>query len=345
MNEMLVQHFLIALFVAFCVSVSLCFLFITRNKQTWLDLPNERSLHKVPVPRLGGIAIASGVACAVLLLLQGLQSFLTVYHGVAAAILLAIAVLDDRQGLHPLIRLLAQVVAAAVLVWGAHAYVSAQWLTGLWPVLGIVVLMWCINLYNFMDGMDGFAGAMGVVGFATLSILAVMQGQTEYAMFCAVIVAACIGFLCFNFPPARIFMGDSGSTLLGMFMGALSIHGWKSGIYPLWVPLLVFSPFWVDATVTLCKRLCKREKVWLPHRQHHYQRWVLAGYSHRQVLRVYVCLMLACSATAILQQHMQQSWMNIGLPLAWVVCYGLIILQSERKLRQNSSAAAVRSKG
>lgn len=323
-----------ALLAAFSVSAFLCYWMVTREKQFLLDHPNERSLHAMPVSRLGGVAIWLGVVCAVLLVRYTLADVVGIYHIMAAALLLLIALLDDKRGLHPLLRLMAQGIAAALLVFGERIYVSAEWWAWLWPVLGLVVLMWCINLYNFMDGMDGFAGAMGAIGFATLSILGFIQGQTAFAMLCVIIAAACAGFLCFNFPPARIFMGDSGSTLLGLAMGTLSIQGWKLGIYPLWMPLLVFSPFCVDATVTLCKRLSKGEKVWLPHRQHYYQRWVLAGYSHRQVVRVNIYLMLVCSTTVIFQQLIQSVWADIGLPLAWVVCYGSLVLLSERKLRQ-----------
>jgi UDP-N-acetylmuramyl pentapeptide phosphotransferase/UDP-N-acetylglucosamine-1-phosphate transferase len=322
------------LFVAFLASSFLCYWIVKYAQHVWLDHPNERSLHTAPVPRLGGVAIWLGVVCAIGLLQQTLMDEVGAYLSIAAVLLLVTALLDDRHGLHPLLRLVAQMSAACLLVWGEHVYVSAAWLTWLWPLLGVVVLVWCINLYNFMDGMDGFAGAMAVIGFATLAVLGVMQTQTAFAVFCAVIATASAGFLCFNFPPARIFMGDSGSTVLGLMMGVLSIQGWQLHVYSLWVPVLLFSPFGVDATVTLCKRLCKREKVWLPHRQHYYQRWVLAGYSHRQVTGAYVILMLACAATAVIQQYAQQTWIDIGLPLAWLVCYGFLVLQSERSLQR-----------
>ncbi|MBK8103801.1 MAG: glycosyltransferase family 4 protein [Cellvibrionales bacterium] len=331
----------LVLFAAFSASACLCFLIVTRRKQIWLDHPNERSLHKAPVSRLGGIAIWLGVLCAVLLTRSELSDLLSIYHMIAALLLLFIALLDDGRGLHPASRFVAQAIAAVSLVWSESVYVSVAWLPWLWPIIGVVVLMWCTNLYNFMDGMDGFAGSMGAIGFATLAILGIAQEQIPFAIFSAIISASCVGFLCFNFPPARIFMGDSGSTVLGFFMGALSIQGWQLNLYPLWVPVLIFSPFWVDATVTLGLRLYRREKVWLAHRQHHYQRWVLAGYSHRQVLGWYIVLMLSCSFTAIIQQTVQHPLANIGLPLAWLVCYGSLILQSERKLRQVKVSGSV----
>jgi len=321
-----------ALFV-FAVSFSVCYWIVTRGKKILLDHPNDRSLHVTPVPRLGGVAIVAGVFIGVVLCHFALNAAISVFACAATVVLLAAALWDDKKGLPPFVRLVVQCFAALLLVWGDGLYVDWQILSWLWPVLGVLVLVWSINLFNFMDGMDGFAGSMACIGFAALAISGVMQGQVEFAMLCAIISAACLGFLCFNFPPARIFMGDSGSTLLGLAMGGLSVWGWKLKIYPLWMPMVIFSPFWVDATATLLRRLYRGEKVWLPHRQHYYQRWVLAGYSHRRVVGINIGLMLLCAASVVVQQVCQWRWLEIGLPLVWFVCYGLIALYSERVLR------------
>ena len=133
----------------------------------------------------------------------------------------------------------------------------------------------------------GFAGA------------AALAGQSALALVCAGIAAAAAGFLCFNFHPARIFMGDVGSVPLGFTAGALGLVGWRSGAWPLWFPLLVFAPFILDATVTLLRRALRGEKVWQAHRSHYYQRMVQMGLGHRgTALRAYG-LMAGCGAAAL----------------------------------------------
>ncbi len=327
---------------AFVVSFCGCYWIVTRGKKFLLDHPNNRSLHKVPVPRLGGVAIVAGVVCSVIAYSVLLSETPSVYACVAVVALLLAALWDDKKNLPPLVRLSVQCVAALLLVWGEKLYVDMKWLPVLSPVFGILALMWCINLYNFMDGMDGFAGSMGAIGFAALACLGAIQGQMEYSTSCAVIAAACLGFLCFNFPPARIFMGDSGSTLLGLAMGALSVQGWKMNLFSLWVPAVIFSPFWVDATITLLRRLYRGEKVWRAHRQHYYQRWVLVGYSHRRVVSINIGLMLLCATTVVVAQACDFYWDSFGLPLAWFVCYGSIAYWSEQKLRTVEKVAEQR---
>lgn len=311
--------------IAFFISFLLCQWIIRRKKTAWLDQPNERSLHSVPVPRLGGIAIWSGFAGGALISGGLLWPVLDIYCLLASLLLLLIAMLDDRKTLKPVVRLCAQCIAAALVVFGAGWYVHWDMAGWIWPWLGVLVFVWGINLYNFMDGMDGFAGTMALIGFSALALLGWMHGDASFATLCLLVVCASAGFLCFNFPPARIFMGDSGSTVMGFAMVAASVVGWKKGFYPFWSPLVIFSPFWVDATLTLLVRLYRRERVWLPHRQHCYQRWVLAGYSHRQVTLVYGVVMLLCAISAIAWQGMDGGYNEAIVPAGWALFYGFVM--------------------
>jgi UDP-N-acetylmuramyl pentapeptide phosphotransferase/UDP-N-acetylglucosamine-1-phosphate transferase len=155
------------------------------------------------------------------------------------------------------------------------------------------------NLYYFMDGSDGLAGGMAVFGFGAFAWAAAMGGEAGLAVLCAGVAAAAAGFLCFNFHPARIFMGDVGSVPLGFLAGALGVAGWRAGAWPLWFPLLVFAPFILDATATLLRRALRGEKVWQAHRTHYYQRMVQMGLGHRgTALRAYG-LMAGCGAAAV----------------------------------------------
>jgi len=116
---------------------------------------------------------------------------------------------------------------------------------------------------------------------------------------CAIVAAAGIAFLLFNFPPARLFMGDAGSVPTGFLAAALSLQGWRDGEWPLWFPVMVFAPFVVDATLTLLKRIIARERIWQAHNKHYYQRLVRMGWTHRSTALAEYSLMLICGATAL----------------------------------------------
>jgi len=164
-------------------------------------------------------------------------------------------------------------------------------------VLGIA---WLTNLYNFMDGSDGLAGGMTVIGFAAYAVAAAWAEEPELATTCLCIAAAAAAFLVFNFPPARIFLGDVGSIPIGFLAGALGVVGWNDEAWPLWFPLVVFAPFVADATTTLARRLVRRERVWQAHRDHYYQRMVRSGLGHRGTALIAYGLMVVCAAGALL---------------------------------------------
>jgi len=260
---------------------------LLRRDSLPMDHPNERSLHATPTPRIGGLGIMAGVGVAALWLADG--PLLSVV--LAAATLTAISVLDDVRGLPVALRFLAHFVAAV-------ACLLALGLSGLTLFLGTLAVVWMTNLYNFMDGSDGLAGGMAVLGFGALALAAWLGDALGLAAFCASIAAAALAFLRFNFPPARVFMGDAGSIPLGFMAAALGILGARQNVWPWLFPLLVFSPFIVDASVTLARRGLRGEKIWQAHRSHYYQRVVLLGASHRQLALAAYALMLAVVALA-----------------------------------------------
>jgi UDP-N-acetylmuramyl pentapeptide phosphotransferase/UDP-N-acetylglucosamine-1-phosphate transferase len=180
-----------------------------------------------------------------------------------------------------------------------------------------------------MDGSDGLAGGMAAIGFGALALAAWMGGAHGMAVFCAGIAAAALAFLRFNFPPARLFMGDAGSIPLGFMAATLGILGARQNLWPWLFPLLVFSPFIVDASVTLARRGLRGEKIWQAHRSHYYQRVVLLGASHRQLALAAYALMLAVAALAFVLLILPQS-------AAWVLIlsgttYLLIFLAIDRR--------------
>lgn len=183
-----------------------------------------------------------------------------------------ISFLDDVKNLPVLLRLAVHGIAAFALVSGG---LTLPGMIG--AVVSWFAIVWMMNLYNFMDGMDGLAAGMAVFGFGFLGLAAWLSGNMEYAQLVWIVAASALGFLIPNLPPARIFMGDTGAVTLGMLAAAFSLWGVHDHVFPVWFPILVFSPFIVDATVTLIRRALRREKVWQAHREHYYQCLVLLG--------------------------------------------------------------------
>jgi UDP-N-acetylmuramyl pentapeptide phosphotransferase/UDP-N-acetylglucosamine-1-phosphate transferase len=215
-----------------------------------------------------------------------------------------ISFLDDIIDLPIIGRLLVHFVAAG----GAAAGLLLNRTGVVVVLLAVVAIVWMTNLYNFMDGMDGLAGGMALFGFGFYALAGVLSGHLPFAVTNAAIAAAAGAFLLFNFHPARIFMGDTGSTLFGFLAACLGLVGWQLGIWTLWFPGLVFSPFIVDATVTLARRLLRGEKVWRPHREHYYQRLVLSGWGHRRTVLAEYGVMGLCGGFALLYQYASEEW-------------------------------------
>lgn len=297
-----------------------------------LDHPNARSLHQRPLPRTGGWAVLGGLVISGVLLaafLPALRPHLIPLAGGLLPLVL-ISALDDRRGVAAQWRFIIHAGAATSLIladFGLTPYPTIDFpetllKTALCGLNGLFIL-WMINLYNFMDGMDGFAGGMAVFGFGALAVLGWLGGDPGFTAANAIVAAAAGGFLVSNFPPARIFLGDAGSSTLGLLAAALSLIGTQRGLFPLWVAWLAFSPFIVDATWTLLRRLHAGERVWQAHRSHHYQRLVLAGWGHRKTLLRSWILMAGCAATAVAAVAMPVSE-QVLLLVGWAGVYALI---------------------
>jgi len=144
-----------------------------------------------------------------------------------------------------------------------------------WTLVPLLLMIaWTVNLYNFMDGTDGLAGGMAVCGFGIFAVAAWQAGDLPLAQVAVVASAASAAFLIFNFPPANSVLGDVGSVPLGFLAAAIGLEGWINGVWPGWFPLMVFSPFIIDATIPLFKRVFRGARFWKAHRDHYYQRLV-----------------------------------------------------------------------
>ncbi len=282
--------------------------FLVRTKASFLpkDAPNTRSLHTLPTPRTGGLAVLLGLGVAATAGGEFPRGF-SPWVLAATALVAATSFADDRRGLPPALRLVLQAVAAATVVWGAGLTVPEIWLPAFGTVqtgraaglLAFLGLLWMANLYNFMDGMDGFAGGMTAVGGTFLGVALLQHGAPGSARLSFALAGAAAGFLTQNWPPARLFLGDVGAVTIGFLVGVLTLTGaTRAGLDPA-VPLLVFAPFVLDATFTLVRRAARRERVWEAHRGHLYQRLVLAGWGHRRTLFLEIALMLLSGAAGL----------------------------------------------
>jgi UDP-N-acetylmuramyl pentapeptide phosphotransferase/UDP-N-acetylglucosamine-1-phosphate transferase len=266
-----------------------------------LDHPNERSLHAAPIPRGGGIALVAAILFAWLALIAAgavAPRLAVVLFG--AALLAAISWIDDLRGLSPATRLLAQFVAVGL---GMIALMPAGpvfqgWLMPALDAVAVGLLwLWFVNLFNFMDGIDGLAGneaaaiAIGLVLFAGFGA----GRDPGLAVLAATAGAAALGFLVWNWAPARIFLGDVGSVPLGYLLGFLLLDVAARGSWK--IALILPLYFLADATLTLVRRLARGERVWRAHRQHFYQRAVQRGLGHAAVVRRVIAadfILIAC---------------------------------------------------
>jgi len=275
-----------------------------------LDVPNERSSHSAPTPRGGGVSIvvttltAVGLAGALGTMPTGLTATLIV-GGAAVAI---VGFVDDYR----------HVAVSARLAVHVFAFASCAWLLGRLPPIdfgianwdlgiagtacAVVFLVWFVNLYNFMDGIDGIASVEAICVAGCAAGLIASQGGAQSVIWLLVALLSAVGgFLIWNWPPARIFMGDAGSGFLGFTLGAIAWATVVSGQLTVWVWLILIGAFFCDATVTLLRRWRRGERLYTAHRSHAYQRMSRRFGSHQKVTLGFLAINLL--------------WLA---PLAWV---------------------------
>lgn len=311
---------------AFAVAAVLLWLLLHLRLPIALDRPNRRSLHSQLVPRTGGLALLAGAGAG--------AAFVPWAPPIAlVAVLVALAAvsfLDDLRGLPIAVRLACHLAAgaasAASLLWPAHGPGTV--------VAAAIAIAWMINAYNFMDGSDGMAGGMAVAGFAAYGWLGAVAGEAGLAAFCFSLAAAAAAFLLFNFHPARIFMGDAGSVPLGFLAATLGLYGWQRGQWSLWLPLILFSPFVADASVTLARRVLAGERFWEAHHDHYYQRLIRMGWSHRATALAAYGLMLGSAALGVAIAG-QSSVLQMLCASGWFAFLGALMLAIELRWRRH----------
>lgn len=288
---MLIESGLLALAAAICTALATAPLrrwLITREIMDW---PDQRRSHEHPTPRGGGLAVAFGLllALGIGVAWAGVPVFALFFLGALSLL----GWLDDLYQVPIRVRLIGMFGCALSLVWALGPITAIEGLgqfgqsTWLWSALGVIAVIWLINLHNFMDGSDGLAALQGLWSASVLGALLCAGQACALGLIGMTVAGACLGFLLWNLPPARIFMGDSGSLMLGGAIGFLAYAGAASGLVSIWVSLIVCALFVVDATATLLRCGLLEGQWYTPHCSHAYQKLIRLGWSHGQVLLLY----------------------------------------------------------
>lgn len=287
-----------------------------------LDIPNARSSHGVPTPRGGGVSIVlvTTTGVVVLALQQMVRPELLWAVGGGGLAVALVGFADDRRSLSAAIRLAVHLAAALwALAWlgglpalrvGDHL-VSFGWAG---YVLGALGIVWAVNLFNFMDGIDGIAAGEAIFVAWGGGLLAASASAAAAAY---VLGAACLGFLWWNWPPARIFLGDVGSGYLGYALAVLALAAARDNPVAIWVWLILGGVFFADATVTLLRRLHRGEHIHQAHRSHAYQWLARAWGSHLRVTGAVflanILWLLPCAAFAVRHPRYAASTVFVAL--------------------------------
>jgi len=269
-----------------------------------IDAPNERSSHSHPTPRGGGLALVV-MTMAGLSVSQGIWHLTTwrglLFYLVAAALIAVVSWMDDLHSLPTSLRFLVHFLAAGLVlvVWGycetlQLPLVGTIHLGLLGPIFSLFWIVGLTNAYNFMDGIDGIAGGQALVAGIGWAVVGWNLEDPFLFTLGSLVAASSLGFLVFNWAPAKIFMGDIGSTFLGFTFAAVPIMtprlAASNRSVMFLIGFLLLWPFIVDTGFTLLRRLSKGENIFQAHRSHLYQRMVIAGYSHQTVSLLYIGL-------------------------------------------------------
>ncbi|RJQ46588.1 MAG: undecaprenyl/decaprenyl-phosphate alpha-N-acetylglucosaminyl 1-phosphate transferase [Gaiellales bacterium] len=259
-----------------------------------MDEPDPRKIHDDPIPRLGGIAIFFGFIIPALMFLELSQQMKGVLIG--ASVITLFGAVDDLRGTSPIVKFTGQFIAAAILVsYGVRIdyfslpYFGVIELDLVYAVpLTVIWVVTLVNIFNFIDGMDGLAAGVCTIAAVTFAVIALSLGRPGAAILAAILAGTTLGFLRHNFFPASIFMGDSGSMLLGFVLATITVHGVLKSVaaVTLVIPLLIMGVPMFDLSLTILRRIKNRQNIFQPDRGHLHHRLFNIGYSQRKAVLV-----------------------------------------------------------
>ena len=273
-----------------------------------LDEPNERKVHKKPMPRLGGLGIFSGFLLGYMLFCSQTPQMISILIG--SFILIIVGMIDDINPIKPLSKFIGQLVAAIIVVCYGNVIMQDISAYGLYLNFGIfakpvtiIFILGIINCLNLIDGLDGLAGGIATIFFITISIIISIMGIYNGldASLSLIMIGATLGFLIYNFHPAKIFMGDSGSMFLGYIIAVISLLGFKNvTVTSFLVPVLILAIPILDTFFAIIRRLLKKESFAKADKEHfHHQILKRAGNQTKTVLIIYLIQILFSSASIV----------------------------------------------
>lgn len=299
-----------------------------------IDIPNSRSSHVNPVPRGAGVAffIAFNLILAGLVLGGFLSLSYTISVFLGGPIILLVGYWDDLKSVTARLRLGSHFLVSTLIVALITVGFQKEILISFLPQIPIVTILfsiffiaWFINLYNFMDGCDGLAASIGMVGAGLIAILSFFSGSKDLAIIYLVLAYCLAAFLVFNWHPARVFMGDCGAYYLGYVFGALALVSKLYYDSSLYVHLIIFGAFIVDATWTLIQRLLRGQKPYVAHKEHAFQKLLAKGWGHSRVSAFYVLVtILWLFPMAAFSAHFS-NWSFLFLVVAYVPLYVMVL--------------------
>jgi UDP-GlcNAc:undecaprenyl-phosphate/decaprenyl-phosphate GlcNAc-1-phosphate transferase len=311
-----------------------------------LDTPSERKMHKKPIPHLGGIAIYAGFIVSLLFSVTVLKIPLSPLFGIliGSSIIVVLGLLDDIFSLKPTYKLLGQIFAAfATYSCGisinfiTHPAGGIAYLDLLSLPLTIIWIVGIINTINLIDGSDGLAAGVSAISACVLTFVAFRMGQIPAAVLAIIIFGNCLGFLRYNFSPAQIFMGDTGSMFLGYLLATISIIGvLKTTItLSLVVPLLVLGIPILDTAFTIIRRMKNKQAIFKPDKGHFHHRLLNLGLSHKQVaIYIYICsILLGSFAIWISTLSGIQAYIALSFTIFTIATLSILIHKKKHKIK------------
>jgi len=278
------------------------------KKLNIVDNPNARKVHKAPIPRMGGIAIY--LAFVVGVMATGFYTRKVAALLIACTLVMLIGLIDDMRGVSPKAKLIVQVIAALVLISGGSCvrFITNPFTGGVIHLswLGIpITVLWLAgmsNAVNLVDGLDGLSGGISAIAACTTAVVCVAQGEVVTAALAAVLAADCVGFLRYNFHPAKTFMGDCGSLFLGFTLGSLGIMGLSKGatVISIFIPLIIMGIPLFDTCFAIIRRMFLKKPIFEADKGHLHHRLLSFGFSHKQTVLVIYALSAMMGACAIL---------------------------------------------
>ncbi|MBO8165428.1 MAG: undecaprenyl/decaprenyl-phosphate alpha-N-acetylglucosaminyl 1-phosphate transferase [Brevibacillus sp.] len=300
--------------------------YVKRLAVKWgaVDKPDHRKVHTKIMPRLGGLAIYAGYVVSLFLFVPAItREIIGIF--LAGTIILFVGMLDDKYQLAPKWKLLGQIIGVAVVVipfglkigivnlpFGGVVDFSSGWLAWLAIPITMFWIVGVTNAVNLIDGLDGLSAGVSAIATATMAIVALLMGDAVVATYCFVLLGAILGFLYFNFHPARIFMGDTGALFLGFNLAALSVMGFKEALFVSFIiPIVVLGvPLW-DTFFAIVRRIVNKKPISSPDKGHLHHCLLNMGLSHRATVITIYGVSIMFGTTAILLTQTEALWTSI----------------------------------